>query len=141
MFTRAYLTIFVLVSYGFFRWIYSENVRAVAQAQAAPSQLLNSNSITVGSQLFIRSDVITVLVTAVLIIILALIWLPFLRKKMQAAQNLKTTKYLLLLGGLSLTILTSCKPYGATQIIEIKPNETAFVVPLVGDDTLSTMKL
>lgn len=135
MFIRASLTILMLIGYGFFHWIYSDNLRAVAQAQAVPSQLLNSNSVAAGSQFFVRYDVVTIIVTAVSLIMLALLWLPVIWKKVQDKQTLKTSKYLFFLGGFSVFLLTACKPYGATQIIEIKPNETAFVVPLVGDAT------
>lgn len=83
MYNRFYLTIFILICYGFIRWIYNDKLRHVAQAQARPSQLLNHHVIAGGSQFFIRADVVTFIVTAVTLLILALIWLPYIWKRVQ----------------------------------------------------------
>lgn len=46
------------------------------------------------------------------------------------------TKKLLIIGllGISLAVLTGCSPYKTLDVVEIKPNETAWVIPLDGSN-------
>jgi hypothetical protein len=67
---------------------------------------------------------------------LGFIWLAYyLSRSTPKMKPGKMDRFLLWVLVLSGGTISGCKPYGATRIVEIKPNETAFVVPLVGDST------
>ena len=133
---RLILSALLVVAYGAFRSIYPSQAHYIVQAQLAPQQVSNSN-IQYGFFHFISSpDSLVFFMSLVLVTSLIVIWISYYvsrhEPKMKAGKMEKSLIVLLVLGGMA---LSGCKPYGATQIIEITPNETAFVVPLIGDST------
>ena len=106
----------------------------IVDAQLAPLQLENSNVAAGLAQSWVQAGGLTAVFTLIFALALLAIWWQPLRQALQ--RKSKPSPYVALLALFSMSLLAACKPYGATQIVEIKPNETAFVVPLIGWFTL-----
>ena len=127
---RKLITLLLLIGYSSFITLYRRAYDPIIQAQLAPQQLADSNTTVALVQTWYQQPWVLVIVTILLLIALFRLW----QKPIQQAKKSPLLHHYLLLLPL-LGLLVACKPYGVTQIIEIKPNETAFVVPLLGDTT------
>jgi hypothetical protein len=134
--TRLFISTILVVLYGAFRSFYTVNARYIVEAQLAPLQVGNDNIQYGLSRAMTIADFVGAFMLLLLITSLVFIWLTYYlshtNPKMKAGKMDKVLMVVLVFGSF---IFSACKPYGATRIVEIKPNETAFVVPLVGDST------
>jgi hypothetical protein len=134
--TRLVISAILIALYGAFRSIYTTNARYIVEAQLTPLQVTNDNIQYGLSRAMTIADFVSAFVTLLLITSLIFIWLVYYlnrsNPKMKPGKLEKVLVWVLILSGFT---ISGCKPYGATRIVEIKPNETAFVVPLVGDST------
>lgn len=109
-------------------WLGGRGVDDVTKAQVAPQQVENSNEAYIVTHNIISGDnLFGIATTIVLLPVLALLWLPKLRPHHLKAKHVMP----LLLVGVGL--LAACGPAEKEEFVEIGPNETAFVVPLLGD--------
>jgi hypothetical protein len=128
--TKIILTVLFLLVYIVFRLVYAP-FADVVQAQSGVGQLSNDPVEFGVARAFARSQVPVTLASLALAVTLFAIWIkPFWAfvKKLDKI-NLLTALIL------TTVILSSCKPFKGTQVVEIAPNQTAFLLPAVGDTT------
>jgi hypothetical protein len=129
---RRVVTVVLLALLGMV-WLFSTSTDDVTQAQLAPKQVENDNATYVGVRKIINDDnFIAETATGLVGLILLGMWgLPLLMKTSKRKNEL-----LALSGVLMLPVLVSaCGPAKKEKVINIEPNQTAFVVPLTGDST------
>lgn len=126
--TKIFLTILFVLLYVGFRIVYAP-FADVVQAEAGVGQLSNDSVEFALSRAFSRSQIPVIVVTWTLVVLVGLIWIkPFwaLVKKLNKINLLAV----ILVG---MVALSACKPYKGTKVVEIAPNQTAFLLPAVGD--------
>lgn len=116
-------------------WYISANTDDVTQAQLAPKQVENDNATYVGVQKVIKDDNFAAeAATGIVGLILLGMWgLPYI---LNTEKNKNQMIGTVLAGVVILpAVLSACGPAKEEKVINIEPNQTAFVVPLTGDST------
>ena len=126
----------LLVSYaGYVTYTLQQAPSAATLAANAVEQVENSDAAY--TQLREQLRGVNPLALPLLIVGLVAVWLPAVLSRVRLTgkpkRGMQTATLLL-----PLIVLAACKPYNRPDIIEIGPNETAFVVPLSGDTTSQT---
>ncbi|MCB0037665.1 MAG: hypothetical protein KDE51_26720, partial [Anaerolineales bacterium] len=137
MFKRILFSIIGIAAYLLTNTI-SGRYYAIYQAEAAAGQLANDSQTAAQALLIVGNNWPMIVANVILFVFLLAVWGPFLwqmaKQHQKRQQFSKWTAFAL--GLFLVTTTAACKPYGATRIVEIKPNETAFLVPLIGDGTV-----
>ncbi len=138
---RVVLSLLLVVGFLTLSSIYSNYVSDIVAAQSAVGQLENDPAVFAASRaLATRQNLVNWLGSFVVLGLLALIWAPYLwkwrsSKRVKGGGRMLAFLVLFLISMGVAGGLTGCGPYCGTQLVEIQPHETAFVVPLVGDTT------
>lgn len=122
--TRVILTIFILFFYCALLNLYQVVYSPITGALTA--QTLNDSNADYVAAKLVRDGAVEAVARIILILVLAIVWL--------AGRNMKNTNSIigLLLCAAALFTTTGCAPYKTLDVVEIKPNETAWVIPLDG---------
>lgn len=132
---RILLTTIVIAFYMVFSLVYSLFESPIVGASNA--QVLTDSNAAYGWSAFVASGGITHCAFYALLIALGLIWLLF--KPTKNKTHMKNTT--LLMAGLIASIaLTGCAPVKVLDVVEIKPNETAWAIPLDGSSQSGQVK-
>ena len=106
-------------------------LKNIAQAQAGVHQLSNDPVLVGWSLWFAQHNLVGSLLVFVGLLVLALIWIPWLLRARMARLGSTSLLACFLLS----LILSACAPYKGTTVVQIQTNQTAFMLPAQGDAT------
>jgi len=106
-------------------------VQGPIEGKLAVQQLQDDDAIYVTARRAISNRFLLRCVQAPLVLLGAFLLVKPVRRLFQEVKTMKSASVLFLVVALSLGV-TGCKPYMGEKFVDIKPNESAFVVPLEG---------
>jgi hypothetical protein len=106
-------------------------LKNIAQAQAGVRQLSNNPFLVGWSLWFAQHNVVGSLLVFIGLVVLALIWIPWLLRVRKARLGSTSLLAVILLS----MILSACAPYKGTTVVQIQTNQTAFMLPAQGNTT------
>ncbi len=124
--SRFILTGVLVAAYILFRVLYAPFDNLI-RAQAGVGQLTDSIALT-GIALWFSQHSIVPVITWIFLGLVGLLWLPWFLKN-----GSKSALSVLILLAFAMPILSGCVPYKGSTVVEVGPNQTAFMLPAQGD--------
>lgn len=130
---RIVFSFVVLGIYWLFRALYSPFENLIRQ-QAGLGQFSN-DPVQVGlSLVFSQHNMVVEIAAWVVFIVLVIVWLPWVAKALANSKSDMALWFLLTIGA-TVALTTACGPYKGTTVVQVSPNQTAFLLPSQGDTT------
>lgn len=136
---RIALSLVLLVVWGTVSSIYSRMLtqyQAIAAARVVNDDSVSGNALTAW---FRAGDPFGWLLFLGLVVLLVLIWLPYLKKLFNDGM-LSLLLIFLLAGCSTQRATTASETYGTADIVTVSPNQTAFVIPATGGNLSEQVK-
>jgi len=129
---RISASVFLLAVYGIFMLLYMPQAR-LYQAAASVGQFSDSIAENAWALTMAQNNIPAIIANVLVFGGLAIMWIPFFVKKWRNSRSSGTTTLLSLVLLIVAVGLASCKPYKGTSIVEVQPNQTAYLLPAQGD--------